>query len=74
MCNECGCHHHGHLHVTLPVNGLTNSFMAQDLQSALNDLPGIDHALADLKKRQVSFTLAEGGNLEKAHTIIEQFS
>ena len=71
MCESCGCEQHGHehLHLLLPVKGMTCEHCAANIEKTLNALPGV-HATADFKLGAVSLLLHEDADLAKAKEAI----
>lgn len=71
MCETCGCGQsdHQHLHVLLPVKGMTCEHCSASIEKALNELPGI-HATADHKLGAVSLLLHEEADIAKAKEAI----
>lgn len=73
MCETCGCgqssHGHEHLHLLLPVKGMSCEHCAANIEAALNALPGV-HATADYKLGAVSLLLHDDADLAAAKEAI----
>ncbi len=71
MCETCGCgqKEHDHLHLILPVKGMTCEHCAANIEKTLNAMAGV-HATADFKLGAVSLMLHEEGDLAKAKEAI----
>ena len=71
MCEACGCGQggHEHLHVLLPVQGMSCEHCSKQIETTLNAMPGV-HATADHNLGAVSLLLHDDADLAAVKNAI----